>query len=70
MFLEVEMQEVIACNVFRGLKPQEWCSLYLRRPNDSRKGMRDAFRGYKLTTKACLMYLEVKLTQGSCGWYN
>ena len=50
------------------LKEEErygWCSWRL---NDSMKGTRDAFRGYKEKSKVCSFYLEVKLHQDRCGY--
>ena len=35
---------------------------------DIKKIRADTFRGYKLTSKICLIYLEAKLHKGRCVW--
>ena len=42
-------------------KLKESFGLYFWRLNDEEKGMTKAFRCYKLTSKMCLVYLDVKL---------
>ena len=50
------------------LKLEEKYGFCFLRLKDCKKGTADAFSNYKLTSKRFLLYLEVKLQQGRCGW--
>ena len=52
------------------LKQEERFELFelrLRRLNERRKSTTNAFSSYKLRSKLCLVYLEVKQQQNRCG---
>ena len=48
------------------LKQPEMFGLSVWRLNDREKGMTNFFTNKKLTSKLCLVYLEVKLQQNRC----
>ena len=48
------------------LKQPEMFGLSVCRLNDREKGMTNFFTNKKLTSKLCLVYLEVKLQQSRC----
>ena len=47
-------------------KEEEKLGLHFKRLNSKKKGMAHAVSSYKLTSKPCLMYLNVKLQQDRC----
>ena len=49
------------------LKQKEWFGLCFWSLHDTKKGTTNAFSSYKLTSKLCLLYLEVKLKQNKQG---
>ena len=49
------------------LQQEEMFNLRFWRIKQLHKGMNNAFSSYKLTSKICLLYLEVKLQQNRRG---
>ena len=52
------------------LKQEKKFGLRFWRLHDRGKDMTNAFRGKKLTSKLCLVYLQVKLRQNKCASCN
>ena len=48
------------------LKQEQRFGLRFWKLNDKEKGMTKIFRGKKLTSKLCLVHLQVKLQQNRC----
>ena len=51
------------------LKQEKRHGLHFLRLKDRKKGMTKAFGSYKVTSKLCVVYLELKLEQDTCGRY-
>ena len=61
MFLNVEIHKKVRLMYVEILKQEETLGLCFLRLNDRKKNTTNAFSCYKLTSKLCLVYLEVKL---------
>ena len=69
--LGVEMHKVNSgSSIFEVLKQEERFGLHFWSLNDKEKGMTNAFSSKKLTSKLCLVYLEIKLQQNKCAFSN
>ena len=67
MSLEEEMTNKCPLNIFKGLEGSRNVRLRFLRGNENFKGQLDAFSGHKQRSNVCLVYLDVKLHQDSCG---
>ena len=66
MFLKAEMKTKVWLKYLVMLKEVEKFGFLFWKLNNKEKYITDTFSHYKLTSKLCLVYFEVKLQQNRC----